>query len=66
MVSLLCAVKAVSKCFLRVFNTCIYYFYIDAGNSKELYMNNSLHVLNMSYLQFSFPDVCPKCVNIMA
>jgi len=47
MVSLLCAVKAVSKCFLRVFNTCIYYFCIDAGNRKELYMNNSLHVLNM-------------------
>lgn len=33
-VSLLCAVKAVSKCCLRVFKTCIYYFSIDAENSK--------------------------------
>jgi len=39
-VSLLCAVKAVSKCCLTVCNTCIYYFCIDAGNSKELHMNN--------------------------
>jgi hypothetical protein len=47
MISLLCAVKAVSKCSLTVFNTCIYYFCIDVGNSKELYMNNSLHGLNV-------------------
>jgi len=46
-VSLLRAVKAVSKCCLGVFNICIYYFCIDAGNSKELHMNNSLHVTNM-------------------
>lgn len=46
-VCLLCAVKAVSKCCPRVFNTCIYYFSIDAGNSKDLHLKNSVHVLNM-------------------
>jgi hypothetical protein len=44
-VCLLCAVKGVSKYCQRVFN--IYYFSIDAGNSKELHMKNSVHVLNM-------------------
>ena len=46
-VSLLCSVKAVSKCCLRVFNTCIYYFCIDAGSSNELHVNNSVRLLNM-------------------
>jgi len=65
-VSLLCAVKSVSKCSLRLFNTCIYYFCIVAGNSEELHMNNSVCILNLRYLQFSLLYVCPKGVNIMA
>jgi hypothetical protein len=46
-VCLLHAVKVVSKCCPRVFNIRIYYFSIDAGNSRELHMKNSVHVLNM-------------------
>ena len=46
-VSLLWVVKAVSKCCLRLFNTCIYYICIVAGNSKELHMKNSVCILNL-------------------
>jgi len=55
-VSLLCAIKAVSKCCLRVFNTCIYYFCIDAGNSEALHMNNQCMFLTCD--TYSFHSIC--------